>query len=276
MADNRCDYCGKYEMLPFNCKYCGGVFCSSHRLPEYHNCPGLKAMKQGTWKPPVQGRKPQPATPRRNKRRLPRVRLPGQGFYAYGIIVLCIIIFILQLILPGWFTDALVLSSPAHTSGPVETLTYVLTHFWTLITYMFLHANILHIFFNMLMLFFFGPLLERQIGSGRFLGLYLGSGVLAGLAQVLLFGGNVLGASAAIFGVMGALAMLMPDLRIFLYFVPMKIIYAVIIFAVLDIVLIPSGDQVAHMAHLAGLAAGLVYGYLIKKNKGTVQAYWHV
>ncbi len=270
MADNRCDFCGKYEMLPFNCKYCGGVFCSSHRLPEYHNCPGLKAMKQGTWKPPAQNKKSQTAVPRRNKRRLPRVRLPGQGFYAYGIIVLCIIIFILQSVMPGGFapnglTDQLSLNASSLLWKP-----------WTLITYMFLHANIMHIFFNMLMLFFFGPLLERQIGSGRFLGLYLGSGVLAGLAQVFLFGGNVLGASAAIFGVMGALAMLMPDLRIYLYFVPMKIIYAVILFAVLDIVLIPSGDQVAHIAHLAGLAAGLVYGYMIKKSKGTVQAYWPV
>lgn len=282
MADNRCDYCGKYEMLPFNCKYCGGVFCSSHRLPEYHECTGLKAMKQGNWKSPAPNRKSPAAAPRGRKKRLPRVRLPGQGFYAYTIIGICILVFIIQAItqyfniIPAEFFTVLMLSAPPHSAGLVSTITYLITHFWTLITYMFLHAGIMHIFFNMLMLFFFGPLLERQIGSGRFLGLYLGSGIIAGLVQVLLFGGTVLGASAAIFGVMGALAMLMPDLRIYLYFVPMKIIYAVIIFAVLDIVLIPSGDQVAHLAHLAGLAAGLVYGYLIKKNKGTVQAYWQV
>lgn len=276
MADNRCDYCDRYEMLPFNCKYCGGVFCSSHRLPEYHNCPGLKAMKQGNWKPPAQARKPQPATQRKKKLRLPRVRLPGQGFYAYGIIALCIIMFILQFILPPALTSALVLSGPPQAGGLLSTIVYVLTHLWTTITYMFLHANIMHIFFNMLMLFFFGPLLERQIGSARFLGLYLGSGVLAGLVQVLVFPGAVIGASAAVFGVMGALAMLMPDLRIYLYFVPMKIIYAVILFAVLDLLLIPSGDQVAHAAHLVGLAAGLAYGYLIKKNKGRVQAYYRV
>jgi membrane associated rhomboid family serine protease len=269
-------------MLPFNCKYCGGVFCSSHRLPEYHECTGLKAMKQGNWKSPAPNRKSPAAAPRGRKKRLPRVRLPGQGYYAYTIIGICILVFIIQAItqyfniIPAEFFTALMLSAPPHSAGLVSTITYLITHFWTLITYMFLHAGIMHIFFNMLMLFFFGPLLERQIGSGRFLGLYIGSGIIAGLVQVLLFGGTVLGASAAIFGVMGALAMLMPDLRIYLYFVPMKIIYAVIIFAVLDIVLIPSGDQVAHLAHLAGLAAGLVYGYLIKKNKGTVQAYWQV
>lgn len=264
MADNRCDYCGKYEMLPFNCKYCGGVFCSSHRLPEYHECSGLKAMKQGGWKPPVQARKMQPSTPRRKKPGLPRVRLPGQGLYAYAIIGICILVFILQMGLP-WLTDSFALSRASLLSAP-----------WTLITYMFLHANILHIFFNLLMLFFFGPLLERQIGSGRFLGLYIVSGILAGLVQVLLFPAGVLGASAAIFGVMGALAMMMPDLRIYLYFVPMKIIYAVLLFAALDILFMGSGDMIAHGAHLIGLVVGMAYGFVAKKNKGTLQTYRHV
>jgi membrane associated rhomboid family serine protease len=260
MAGNRCDYCGKYEMLPFNCKYCGGVYCSTHRLPEYHECAGLRMMKQGTWKPPAQVRKSPPVSTRRGPR-LPRIRLPAQGYYAYILIGICILLFILQNIFPA-LTSLFILNSASILSKP-----------WTLVTYMFLHANILHIFFNMLMLFFFGPKLERQIGSPRFLGLYLVSGVLAGLAQALFFGGNVLGASAAIFGVMGALAMLMPDLRIYLYFVPMKIIYAVLLFAFLDIILIQSGDQVAHLAHLIGLAAGLLYGYLLRKSKGTVHAY---
>jgi membrane associated rhomboid family serine protease len=56
----------------------------------------------------------------------------------------------------------------------------------------------------------------------------------------------------------------------------MKLIYAVLLFAILDIVLIPSGDQVAHVAHLAGLALGAAYGYMLRKSKGTVHAYWPV
>jgi membrane associated rhomboid family serine protease len=268
MADNRCDFCGKYEMLPFKCKYCGGTYCTTHRLPEYHECPGLRMMKNGTWKPPVQSRKS--SQPSARKRRLPKIKLPAQGYYAYMIIVACIIVFILQSVVPGgakngWVTNQLSLTGSSILSAP-----------WTLITYMFIHENVLHIFFNMLMLFFFGPMLERQIGSSRFLGLYLGSGIVAGLVQVLVFGGGVLGASAAIFGVMGALAMLMPDLRIYLYFIPMKLIYAVLLFAILDIVLIPSGDQVAHAAHLVGLALGAAYGYMLRRNKGTVHAYWPV
>lgn len=262
MAENRCDYCGKYEMLPFNCKFCGGTYCTNHRLPEYHNCPGLRMVREGTWKPPVQARRAPAETKKRA--RLPKVRLPAQGLYAYGIIGICILTFILQVTLPE-LTGAFILNADDVLSKP-----------WTVITYMFLHAGILHIFFNMLMLFFFGPLLERQIGSLRFLALFLASGILAGLAQALIFGGNVLGASAAIFGVMGTLAALMPNLRIFLYFVPMKIIYAVLLFAFLDLIMIRSGDQIAHLAHLVGLAIGLAYGYLLRKSKGTLHAYWPV
>jgi hypothetical protein len=94
--------------------------------------------------------------------------------------------------------------------------------------------------------------------------------------QVLLFPGGVIGASAAIFGVMGALTVLMPDLRVYLYFVPMKILYATLLFAALDVLFLGSGDTVAHGAHLVGLAVGLLYGYLLRKSKGTVHACWHV
>ncbi|HEY3272375.1 MAG TPA: rhomboid family intramembrane serine protease [Methanocella sp.] len=269
MADNRCDYCGKYEMLPFNCKYCGGVYCSTHRLPEYHECVGLRKMKEGTWKPPAQVRKPTPA-PTRKGMRMPKVRLPAQGYYAYIIIGICAIVAILQLILPNGFTDLFALSSNTLLSQP-----------WTPITYMFLHekltVNPLHLIFNMLMLFFLGRILESQIGTFRFLGLYLGSGILAGLVQVLLFPAfPIIGASGAIMGVLGALTVLLPNMRIYLYFIPMKLWQLTILFVVIDILFLGKGDMVAHGAHLVGLAAGLLYGYLLRKSKGTVQAYWHV
>lgn len=258
MADNKCDYCGKYEMLPFKCRYCGGTYCSTHRLPEYHECAGLRMMKEGGWQPPAQVRRS--TAPVQRKRR-PKIRLPAQGYYSYIIIGICVLMFVLQLIIPV-ITGQLTLSSGSLLSRP-----------WTVVTYMFLHADPLHIFFNMLMLFFFGPLLERQIGSGKFLGVFFASGILAGLAQVLLFQGSVIGASAAIFGVMGTLAMLMPDLRIYFYFVPMKLMYAIALFAAIDILFMGSGDRVAHLAHLVGLAFGLIFGYIIKKNKGTLQTY---
>ena len=277
MADNKCDYCGKYEMLPFHCKYCGGVYCGSHRLPEYHECPGLRMVKEGAWRAPAFGRKAPQASARKGALRVPRVKLPAQGYYAYIVIAACVLVFILQMALPSGFTSALALSGPSPHAGPLATLGYVLFHPWTLVTYMFLHANVMHIFLNMLVLFFFGPLLERQIGSARFLGLYLGSGVIAGLAQVLAFSGAIVGASAAIMGVMGALTVLMPDLRVFVYFIlPLKLVYVTALYALLDILYLGSGDMVAHGAHLIGLGVGLLYGYLIKKSRGIKQTHWPV
>lgn len=259
-------------MLPFSCKYCGGSYCANHRLPEYHECTGLTALKERGWvAPSIQPRRGS-RDQRSRKMRLPRIQLPVQGNYAYIIIGLCFVVYLLQFAVPivtGFnLTNSLTLSSGSVFSRP-----------WTLVTSMFLHdpGNMFHILFNMLMLFFFGPLLERHIGSGKFLWLYLGSGILAGLAQVMIFPGSaVLGASGAIMGVMGALCALMPDLRIYLYFVPMKLVYAVIIFAAIDLILLPTGDGIAHGAHLIGLFVGLVFGFLIKKSKGTVHAYWHV
>jgi uncharacterized protein len=266
MADNRCDYCGKYEMLPFNCKYCGGTYCSSHRLPEYHECLGLRAMKEGGRRPSVQGKRA-PQAPARKRLRMPRIRLPGQGLYTYAIIIVCIIVFVLQMALPSWFTNALALDRSSILAGP-----------WTLVTYMFVHASVVHVLLNMLVLFFFGRLLERQIGSTRYLGLYLGSGILAGLAQVLLFPSiPVVGASGAIMGVMGTLTVLMPDLTVLVYFIfPLKLVYMTILYAAFDIIFLGSGDMIAHGAHLVGLAAGLAYGYVVKKSLGTVHAYGRV
>ncbi len=262
MADNRCDYCGKYEMLPFNCRYCGGTYCSGHRLPEYHECPGLRAMKEGGMRPPAPGKRASPA-PARNRLRLPRVKLPGRGLYTYAIIGVCIVVYVLQIVLPAWFTNDLALTPASLLTAP-----------WTLVTYMFLHdpRNVFHLFFNMLVLFFFGRLLERQIGSERFLGLYLAGGVLAGLAQVLFFHSGVVGASGAIMSVMGALTVLMPDLTVLVYFViPLKLVYMTILYAALDILFLGSGDPVAHLAHLVGLAVGLACGFAVRKSKGTVQ-----
>ncbi|MCD1294262.1 rhomboid family intramembrane serine protease [Methanocella sp. CWC-04] len=267
MPENRCDYCGTYELLPFKCRYCGGTYCSAHRLPEYHECPGLVRLKNGTWFDP-QAQKRRPAQPvKRGRSKIPSVKLPYEGYYAYGIILFTVLVFILQMILGGWFTSFFSL-------GGGENL---LLRPWGLITHIFLHGNFTHIFFNMLVLFFFGPLLERRIGTGNFLLVFFASGILAGLAQVMIFPGtSVIGASGAIFGVMGSLAVLMPDLVIYLYFIPMKIVYAVIIFALIDLVFLPTGDGIAHAAHLAGLGAGLLFGYYYKKKTSVKRVYWGV
>ncbi len=261
MPENRCDVCGAYELLPFKCKFCGGTFCAAHRLPENHHCPGLRMLKQ---RPVGEARAP---GKRRSPIKMPSFSLPYSGYYAYMIIGICVIAYILQFIFP-WFTGLFLLSAPNLLSRP-----------WGLVTSMFLHGSITHLFFNMLALFFFGPLLERRIGSKSFLLVFFGSGILAGLAQVMVFPNSaVLGASGAIFGVLGTLTVLMPDLVIFLYFVPLKMGYATALFAILDLfpVLTGTPDGIAHVAHLAGLAIGLAAGFWYRQKSKVRNARWQV
>ncbi len=262
MPENKCDVCGAYELLPFKCKYCGGTFCAAHRLPENHQCPGLRMLKQRPYGEAKAGGK------RRTLVKMPAFKLPYSGYYAYIIIGITIVIFILQWLLGPWFTDLFALSMGTLFSRP-----------WGLVTSMFLHGGLTHLFFNMLALFFFGPLLERRIGTKSFLAVYFGSGILAGLVQVTVFPASaVLGASGAIFGVLGALTVLMPDLVIFLYFVPLKMVYATILFAILDLFPMLTGtpDGIAHAAHLTGLAIGLAAGFWYRQKSKVRNARWQV
>jgi len=168
-----------------------------------------------------------------------------------------VIIFLLQLVLGGWFTDAFVLRAGDLLARP-----------YTLLTSMFLHGGVDHILFNMYVLFIFGTLLEQRIGQKRFMFIYFASGILAALISQFIYPA-ALGASGAIMGMMGVVIMIMPRLKVlFFFFIPMPLWVAGIVIAVIDIlgVFIPGGG-VANVAHLVGLACGLVYGYSLKKQK---------
>ena len=96
--------------------------------------------------------------------------------------------------------------------------------FWQIFTYMFLHGNFLHIFFNMLAVFWFGIAIERKMGSKEFLLFYLLCGTLAGLAMGIAYyllgiDAPIIGASGALYAVLFAFAILYPDSTIYLYFV---------------------------------------------------------
>jgi membrane associated rhomboid family serine protease len=134
---------------------------------------------------------------------------------------------------------------------------------WTLITYMFAHGNFWHLFWNMLGLFFFGPPLEQRWGSSEFLKYYFICG-LGGAALSFLFAFNspIIGASAAVYGVMLAFALNWPDAPIYIWgILPVKAKYLVMVLAVFSIMSMvnPSGGNIAHAAHLGGFAAGFVY-----------------
>lgn len=151
----------------------------------------------------------------------------------------------------------------------------IFTRPWIILSSMFMHANPTHLLFNMYALFIFGNLVEQKIGTKRFLGIYFISGIIASIGfslfQEIILGKTAaaLGASGAIMGILGMTIMLFPDLKVlFFFFIPMSMRTAGIIFALVDVFGIFHPTGVANTAHLAGLAAGLLYGwYLLRKKK---------
>src|SRR5579863_4286479 len=138
---------------------------------------------------------------------------------------------------------------------------------WQLVTYMFLHAGLLHILFNMLTLYWFGPDLERTWGLQRFLKYYFVCGIAAGICVViaeLIAGSNTrtLGASGAIYGVLLAYGLLFPDRQILFFFIiPMKVRHFVWIMGLLAFYSSIAGGNsgVSNVAHLGGLLVGYLY-----------------
>ncbi len=139
-----------------------------------------------------------------------------------------------------------------------------LTAPWSFFTYMFMHANFMHVFGNMLILFFFGPPLENKFGSSYFIKYYVLCGLSGAVLAPLFVGGqptSLLGASGAVFGLLIAFAMNWPDAQIYLYFlfpVPAKWFVGVLGVFTLYATVRGSGGGVAHWAHLGGMATGFV------------------
>ena len=178
---------------------------------------------------------------------------------------------------------------------------------WQIITHMFMHGDIGHIFFNMFALYMFGGQLERLWGSQRFLNYYLICGLGGFVLHELWIGmelynqynsffpqftdlnealdvhcmdgydrkfGRVVGASGAVFGLLLAFGMLFPNTRLMLLFppIPIKAKYFVLGYGVLELSLAlenAPGDNVAHYAHLGGM----LFGYMLlkrwQKERGT-------
>jgi len=136
---------------------------------------------------------------------------------------------------------------------------------WTIVTNMFVHGGFWHLFGNMITLFFFGRVVYRMMGGWRFLLVYFFGGLAGNLLFILL--GNpmsiAIGASGAVYSLAGALVVLMPRMRVFLWFiVPLPLWVVVLVFFVIWS-FIPG---VAWQAHLGGLAVGLIAGYIFRRQ----------
>lgn len=162
-------------------------------------------------------------------------------------------VFALQYLVPG-LTESFLLDSSAVAERP-----------WILVTSMFLHGSHAHLIGNMFALALFGLMLENIIGSRKFLAVYFAAGIISGIAAAFFYD-STLGASGAIFGVLGMLAALRPKMIVWTYGVPLPMIAAAGLWLLLDILGVFYPTNVANMAHIAGLALGAAIGAASKQK----------
>ncbi len=176
--------------------------------------------------------------------------------WTLGILIACVTVFILQLLLPiDWdmlsFTPAYAADRP-----------------WTFITAMFMHADITHLFFNMFALLMFGLILENFIGSTRYAIIYFVSGIAGSVGYILTASSSLIpavGASGAIYGIMGTLAVLMPFQMVWVFgFFPLPMVVASVFWVLSGFLGLFAPGNIAHGSHLAGLFVGFLIGAYLR------------
>lgn len=191
------------------------------------------------------------------------------------IILACSAVFAVQLLLDiplGYLPAVSEGASPPGGRFLVELLSFqpvalLYGAVWKPFTYMFLHGNLLHLFLNMLWLFFFGPDVERALGTRQFLVFYIVCGALAVFGTfipALLWGSgaSVTGASGAVMAVMVAFAVVNPEREFFMFPLPVPINARALVLIVIGMNILTAlqGGNVSVATHLGGMAVG--YGYM--------------
>jgi len=143
---------------------------------------------------------------------------------------------------------------------------------WGLLTSMFVHSGLFHLFANMITLYFFGSFLSRLVGNRTFLLLYFSGGIVGGILFILLASNAIaVGASGAVFALGGTMAVMAPRLRVIIFPIPAPIplwVAALGIFVILTILpMLNTYSNVAWQAHLGGAVLGLVAGYILKGKR---------
>jgi uncharacterized protein len=138
---------------------------------------------------------------------------------------------------------------------------------WTIISSVFVHGGLLHIAFNMIALYFLGSFLIRAVGDRSFLAVFFLGGLAGNLLFILLahpFSTGV-GASGAIYGLAGALAIIAPRVPVFMLFIPIPVPLWIAVIILLFLSFLFSG--IAWQAHLGGLFLGLIAGLILRKRR---------
>ncbi|MBM3232594.1 rhomboid family intramembrane serine protease [Candidatus Pacearchaeota archaeon] len=164
---------------------------------------------------------------------------------------LCIVMFIVQTLVPG-FTESLLLNKSS------------LVQPWRFITAIFLHGGLSHLLYNSFALALFGSMLEAWIGPRRFVSVFLLTGISANFIS-LPFYDSALGASGAIFGVIGALIMIRPSMMVFAFGLPMPLFLAGSLWIIGDLIGLFIPSNVANLAHLGGIFFGFLFGAYYRK-----------
>jgi len=179
-------------------------------------------------------------------------------FYALKLCLFMILVFLVQLFILG-FTDFFVLNGQAW------------TQIWRFLTSVFLHASLTHLIYNLFALALFGSILESIVGGRKFLLIFILTGLLANVIAVNFYASS-LGASGAIFGVIGALVAIRPFLLVWAFGLPMPIFVAGLLWGVGDLIGAYgffSGnpiDNTGNIAHLSGMFFGFVFGLLFRER----------
>ncbi len=149
---------------------------------------------------------------------------------------------------------------------------------WSLVTYMFLHADVWHILFNMLWLYWFGRLFLYLFSDRHFRGLYFLGGLCGGVLYMVAYNvfpyfqpyihsSYLLGASASVLAIAVATAVREPDYRVNLLFLgAIRLKYLALILVVTDLLFITSGNSGGHIAHLGGALAGWWFAASFQKG----------
>ena len=195
----------------------------------------------------------------------------------YALIITNFIVFVISLL----FSNTIIQQLGFR---PIYLTPEFFPQIYTLFTSMFVHSGFLHIFGNMLIFFFIGMAFEQRIGWSKFLIIYLITGVGGALTHSFLNLGSLtplVGASGAIFGIMGAFAFSYPNdevvmpipLGFIMVFRRIKVVYAVLIFAAIETVIAwwegvsGSVSSTAHLAHLGGLVSGVIVAAILLKRQ---------
>ena len=172
--------------------------------------------------------------------------------FSIWIVGICIIVFVIQMVASG-FTDAFLLDQ----SKPFE--------IWRFISSIFLHGSFAHILSNMFALALFGIILEGIIGSRNFLIVYFTTGIFANLIAINFYPSS-LGASGAIYGVLGALIMLRPKMTVWAFGMPMPMFIAGILWVGAGVLGVFMPSNVGDIAHLSGIGLGLILGIIYRSR----------